>query len=199
MRSSFYALALFTCVAACSHAKVEPAQATPEPDTAPSEAPATTVELEPEPEPTTSPAPQLEPKAAFFAVYEALRAGDWAQFERFAGAPISYRREQSIAQLPPDIRQIASEDARAWLAELSASWAPSCNENPDPPCLSLNPLSLGVDDPSQIELSCAEPRAEQVGVICCGHQPMLLHNTPFLVDVCFDAEQRVTQVSLLDG
>ena len=31
------------------------------------------------------------------------------------------------------------------------------------------------------------------------HEPALLHNTPFLREVCFDDQHRVTKVSILDG
>jgi hypothetical protein len=161
-------------------------------------------ELVAEAEPTASPqpieAPQLSPEQAFLAVYAALRDGDWPAFERFAGAdPIRYIRAGSLGDDPPEQQMIAANQAQQWLAEIQRSWAPSCMDNPDPPCRGFNPLSLGVDDPAELELRCAEPGPNEPGVVCCRHQPALLHNTPFLVDVCFDEGQRVTQVSVLDG
>ena len=149
--------------------------------------------------PTRTPAPEagapLEPEAAYVAVFEALRDGDWDAFSRFAGAAsIEVRRQTSVGEAPPERTTVAPERAQAWLGELSATWAPACAERPDPPCRGLNPLSLGVE-PEQLELRCAEV----AGGLCCSHDAPLLHNTPFLVEVCLDSEQRVTTLAIVDG
>ena len=147
---------------------------------------------------------ELEPEVvgvhmiSFFVVYEALRDGDWRQFELFMGAPFEYEREQSIGEQAPERVEVGVKGARAWLDGVAASWDPACNENPDPPCLSMNPLSVGYEDYWEIELRCV-PEAEGSEVVCCQHEAALLHNTPFLVGVCFDAAQRVTKISVLDG
>ncbi|KIG14136.1 hypothetical protein DB30_07132 [Enhygromyxa salina] len=156
--------------------------------------------VEPGPRPSEStPNPDaLDPAAAFFLVYEALREGDWAAFERFAGAPsLRFSREQSIGEVDIRVRTIPADKHRAWLAQAYDSWAPACAEAPDPPCMGLNPLALGMAEDT--EPRCTDPGPDDVGVQCCSHDPMLLHNTPFLAKVCFDAEQRVTQISIIDG
>lgn len=183
---------LLAATGACTHASG------PKPATEPG--PAVVAEAEPTPITTPAEVPPLAPDEAFLAVYLALRDGDWPAFERFAGAPeLRYVRAGSLGEEPPEQRMITASEAQAWLVEIQRSWAPSCMDEPDPPCLSLNPLSLGFDDPAEIQLDCAEPGPTDVGVLCCRQQPPLLHNTPFLVGVCFDEGQRVTQVSVLDG
>ena len=161
--------------------------------------PGVVVEAEPAATNEPPPAPSLTGEDAFVAVYAALREGDWAAFERFAGAAqIRVIRTSSLGEEPPEVETIAGADAQAWVAALARTWAPSCAEQPDPPCRSLNPLTLGVED-DELEMRCADADAGSLGSVCCRHRPPLLHNTPFLVGVCFDDSGRVTQVELLDG
>jgi hypothetical protein len=140
---------------------------------------------------------------AFIEVYAALQAGDWTRFERFSGAKLVFVRKQSLGGHRPTLRKVAPADARKWLGEVAATWAESCLENPDPPCESLNTLDLGVPTPMLEEGIPPEPDAElpklECKAGCCGHEPALLHNTPFLESVCFDAKHRVTKIVVIDG
>lgn len=193
--SSLLSLAgLVACSAGLPPASVEavsPGEATPA-------APELIAEPGPATAESTPTSELLEPEAAFFAVFEALRDGDWAKFERFAGAPsIRFSREQSIGEVDVSVRSIPGAEIQAWLTQVYATWAPACSEMPDPPCMGLNPLALGLTDDAA--LRCVDAGPEDAGVLCCSYEPMLLHNTPFLAGVCFDAEQRVTQVSIIDG
>ncbi len=157
----------------------EPTTATTPEDSTPAEGPAT-----PSPEP-------WDEQQAFMTVFTAMRTGDWAEFEPFAGASIAYERSYSISEEPPERTTIAAGDARAWLTEVAATWAPQCIDDPGPPCRSFNPLSLGTPDEQIPQLTC------DAG--CCRHEPAMLHNTPFLAELCFDEDHRLSRVVVIDG
>ncbi|MEM7157818.1 MAG: hypothetical protein AAF799_33570 [Myxococcota bacterium] len=174
----------FVLLAACS--KNEPP--TNPPVTPPDETEDTATAKPPADAP--APAPWDETQA-FVDLYDVLRVADAAGFAKFTGAAIVFEREHSISEDPPTTVTIAAEDAQKWLSEVAATWAESCLETFEPPCLTYNPLSLGTPDGESPQLECTDG--------CCRHQPALLHNTPFLREVCFDDQHRVTKVSILDG
>ena len=162
-----------------------------EPPTNPPVTPPADTQTDTANEPLAAPAEPWDEQSAFLEIYEILRVGDAAKFEKFAGAAIEYEREHSISEDPPSRITVAPADARQWLGAEAATWAASCLDVFEPPCLTYNQLSLGIMDDEAPQLECKEG--------CCRHEPALLHNTPFLREVCFDDQHRVTKVSILDG
>jgi len=148
-------------------------------------------ESTPADEPTTPSSDSWDEQQAFMTVFSALRTGDWTGLEPFAGAPIAYERSYSISEEPPERASIAAGDAQAWLTEVAATWALQCLDDRGPPCRSFNPLSLGTPDEQRPPLTC------DAG--CCRHEPAMLHNTPFLAELCFDEEHRLSRVVVIDG
>ncbi|EDM78182.1 hypothetical protein PPSIR1_00575 [Plesiocystis pacifica SIR-1] len=182
-------------LASCRPAADAPA----EPEADPDPAPAVLVEAPPSKAASTGNAP-VEPtrEAMFIGVYEALRDGDWAAFEAYAGADVTVRRSNSVGEAAVEMELVTSSQTQAWLGEVRATWAPSCAEDPVDPCRGLNPLALGAYA-DELRLTCAPGKGSSEGSTCCRHEPMLLHNTPYLVALCFDAGGRVDYVELLDG